>query len=485
MMKKTPLALVGAVVASASLFGCGPQPPEAGEPATGPVPTQVRQAPPDESATVEQGIIGGITTLARPEIGRLYTTAGMCTGTLVLPNYVITAGHCVSQGVTASDTFYVSRADGTWAFGVLRAHYLMNDPGDTLFSGHASDLALVQLASSVPSWLATPATLSDLRAVGGSSTVSTKFGYGCTDRNSQSGVGTKRYATFTGDGSDVLCPGDSGGPSLFGNGEGANPLWGINSGYGWTWFNSWDINADAAYYKKLVEGLAAAWDAEGLERNANRGGADYRSLSTTSAASCASICRGESNLCRAFTYVPSSATCWLKNATPSLTPSEGLVSGINRGYYGPAFEQNYNRPGGDYTSFRYSGGDDVCARRCEEEDRCQAFSLVTLSTGERECYLKDQRPNPRYAAGIVSGLKRGMEFETDRPGADYRVLSLSEAWPEKCQTECIRDGQCQAWTWAPKRPGANATCWLKNSVPAATRIVGSNLVSGTRDAWRK
>lgn len=59
-----------------------------------------------------------------------------------------------------------------------------------------------------------------------------------------------------------------------------------------------------------------------------------------------------------------------------------------------------------------------------------------------------------------------MEMNTDRPGADYRVMTMSQPVPQSCARACDQDGQCKAWTFV--RPGAEgdlATCHLKLDVP--------------------
>jgi hypothetical protein len=56
-----------------------------------------------------------------------------------------------------------------------------------------------------------------------------------------------------------------------------------------------------------------------------------------------------------------------------------------------------------------------------------------------------------------------------RPGADYRTFD-SGPDPKSCQTSCIADPQCRAWTF--EKP----TCWLKNRVPLPA--ISPHMVSG-------
>jgi hypothetical protein len=88
-------------------------------------------------------------------------------------------------------------------------------------------------------------------------------------------------------------------------------------------------------------------------------------------------------------------------------------------------------------------------------------------------------PNgPVWASGVVTPL-RGQscagvpEVKTrvlrnyDRPGGDFRTVTLSEARPSWCGFYCSQDSQCRAYTYVPPGvQGASAVCWLKSSVPA-------------------
>lgn len=57
-----------------------------------------------------------------------------------------------------------------------------------------------------------------------------------------------------------------------------------------------------------------------------------------------------------------------------------------------------------------------------------------------------------------------MEYNTARWGADYRRLEL--AAPALCQAECTKEKRCKAWSHIePGYQGANASCWLKHSIP--------------------
>ncbi len=62
-----------------------------------------------------------------------------------------------------------------------------------------------------------------------------------------------------------------------------------------------------------------------------------------------------------------------------------------------------------------------------------------------------------------------LEYDTDRPGQDYKNFNLSEARPELCQAGCSADSNCRAFTYVkPGVQGPSARCWLKSGVPQAT-----------------
>jgi hypothetical protein len=62
---------------------------------------------------------------------------------------------------------------------------------------------------------------------------------------------------------------------------------------------------------------------------------------------------------------------------------------------------------------------------------------------------------------------RGMEWNVDRMGSDFRNFDLPEADPRLCQEECAADPNCKAWTYVKPNTiqGPRPRCWLKHSVP--------------------
>jgi hypothetical protein len=84
-------------------------------------------------------------------------------------------------------------------------------------------------------------------------------------------------------------------------------------------------------------------------------------------------------------------------------------------------------------------------------------------------------PQPTVAHETIG---RGMEDNSDRPGADYRAVPLGVD-PTDCQNLCVSDsGACRAWTYVrPGIQGPNAVCHLKNAQPAV--VQNDCCISGT------
>jgi hypothetical protein len=81
----------------------------------------------------------------------------------------------------------------------------------------------------------------------------------------------------------------------------------------------------------------------------------------------------------------------------------------------------------------------------------------------------------------VSATSKGpsVEYDTDRPGGDYRSFDLPEANFELCRSACAGDANCKAYTYVkPGVQGPTSRCWLKSSVAGSAK--STSCISGTR-----
>ncbi len=451
------------------------------------------------------------------------------------PNYTDTAVRPTDSfsGTGISGASFSYGVNNIYSFARARYEYTMSDT-------MTNDAIVIRLAADVPATVAVPANLSDiLPATGWNNTI---FGYGCTDRTTSLGGGGKQYISFLyGNKTQALCPGDSGGPAVHGAVNGNGAVWGVNSDYsGSGAFATWnDIFADIPGLKGQILALMMKWDgarlggidffghdyryidmtpgqevscqvqctndvsckaytfvnygsearcflkdrvpgfsqcpnctsglATPVESGIDRRGSDYRSFNVGNLRidQCLSECARDGN-CKAYTFVAPTA-CWLKNAIPVANNAIGMASGSKR-----SMEYGSDRPGGDYAN-RAATTANQCRTMCANEGRCRSFTFVAATN---RCWLKATVPNPVAQASMYSGVKRGFEIDTDRPGGDYRSFELEGSRPEECQATCARESQCLAFTYVPRNGAAKARCWLKSSVPA---VAGNlNMISGIK-----
>lgn len=160
-------------------------------------------------------------------------------------------------------------------------------------------------------------------------------------------------------------------------------------------------------------------------------------------------------------------------------------------------ESGINLNGADYRDFEIGTSDPkLCRSACQRDDRCRAWTYVKSGVqGElAHCWLKDGVPERSEDDNCVSGVKGAQEpgaageerkddpeteYDTDRPGADYRDFPLHAADPALCRDSCNREYRCKAWTYGePGLAGDEAHCWLKDAVPDPER--NERCISGVK-----
>jgi hypothetical protein len=435
---------------------------------------------PEALDSAEGELVGGTLSVARPEIGRTWGGQSWCTATLIGPQAVLAAAHCLRPQYTATAPLagsfftFTDASGGTQTYGVDRVHSFAAWRLEALPGlPFTTDVALLHLDRAVPASEAVPAAIAIQEPYSGD--LSTIFGFGCQDRTppsgSNGGGGFKQFFSFTyPDATRALCAGDSGGPVVYGSETGGGAIWGVNS----DWYVGWDLGsyfpdswtdafADVPFYRRQIEAVIRGWDGV-MEQGVNRPGLDYSDLPVANANVCASTCGSDGN-CRAYTYVPegSGGRCWLKRGAPEPVPGPGLTSGLpNR------LEQTFNRGGGDLYSTPTPTAD-ACAATCGRDLACQAFTFVGGT-----CWIKGSVPAVSYCGSCTSGVpQRGLEVGVNRPGYDLATVTTASA--RLCAAACAQHERCEAFTFTG---AASNNCWLKDAVPGAALEAG--MTSGVR-----
>lgn len=136
------------------------------------------------------------------------------------------------------------------------------------------------------------------------------------------------------------------------------------------------------------------------------------------------------------------------------------------------FVPRADSPGSDYSSVADSSFDE-CARRCDEQPECKAF---TFNQFDYACFLKRAAStSTTFHAFAITGVKLtpsdrlgGTEMgntatnivtipQADSPGNDYATFTLFTT--ADCQRSCEADKACNAFTYNQAR----SVCFLKRA----------------------
>jgi len=83
------------------------------------------------------------------------------------------------------------------------------------------------------------------------------------------------------------------------------------------------------------------------------------------------------------------------------------------------------------------------------------------------------------ATGLIAPAQAQSGF--DRRGGDYTSFQIKSGDPKECAARCESEDRCRAWSFSyPRTANAQATCWLKASVPKP--VPAKCCVSGVRGA---
>ena len=181
-------------------------------------------------------------SVVRDAVGRIFVSGGMCTGTLVAPDKILTAAHCAFDTTLANGQWRRNPTGAmTFRFGPQVATSVIAATGNyatmpnKTAAGHLEDIAVVHLTDMVPNDLAVPRAVAFTPPAGLSATSAIyEIGYGGSrDRRIMRGTNyrassTPNQFTFTpdvtgpgiGDRNTNIEGGDSGGPILFGSDTG-------------------------------------------------------------------------------------------------------------------------------------------------------------------------------------------------------------------------------------------------------------------------
>lgn len=176
----------------------------------------------DEQSTEQhRPIVNGTETADWPATGMMMVQGQVhCTGTVVAPRKVLTAGHCI-QGQSPFDlSFAFGPSDGQVEHWIQVTDAVAHPDYDD--QALTNDIAVLTLAEDAP---VAPVDMNPSMDASWIGQTVTLVGYGVTDGTAQQGIGTKREVSvviddvqpttlgYTTTNGETACNGDSGGPA--------------------------------------------------------------------------------------------------------------------------------------------------------------------------------------------------------------------------------------------------------------------------------